>query len=151
MRLDARGHMPHGWDEETNVHIAADSWDKVDAAVELVEPLLLYVEEEKNIHKRAQMLQIAKINGTMRLNQLKNDKAGQIMLIQRKRDQSCLDEIKPYKLPEHIKRIAEAQYIRDAARVKNVHIENTEDQFQKFMTEIGGEFSESDGLKRIRD
>merc|ERR1739845_161692 len=82
IRLDAYGRLPPGWNEETHVHIAAESWDKLDAAIELVEPLLIYVSEEKNIHKRAQMLQLAKLNGTVRLEALENDTAGQLMLIQ---------------------------------------------------------------------
>jgi splicing factor 1 len=34
------GKMPEGWDEELHVHISADSLDKVDKAVALIEPLL---------------------------------------------------------------------------------------------------------------
>merc|ERR1712196_80049 len=82
-RQDSQGRLPIGWDDETHVHIAAESWDKVDAAIELVEPLLTYVEEEKNIHKRSQMLQLAKINGTVRLDTFGGDTADQLMMIQR--------------------------------------------------------------------
>merc|ERR1719408_964874 len=31
IRLDVYGRLPLGWNEETHVHIAAESWDKLDA------------------------------------------------------------------------------------------------------------------------
>ncbi|OAE25758.1 hypothetical protein AXG93_4368s2180 [Marchantia polymorpha subsp. ruderalis] len=64
--------------EDLHVHITADSVEKVDAAVALVEPLLTPVDvrpvdvrlppvrEDRNTHKRKQLRELAEMNGTMR-------------------------------------------------------------------------------------
>ncbi|KAL2652141.1 hypothetical protein R1flu_020269 [Riccia fluitans] len=52
--------------EDLHVHITADSVEKVDAAVALVEPLLTPVDEDRNAHKRKQLRELAEMNGTMR-------------------------------------------------------------------------------------
>ncbi|GAQ92263.1 hypothetical protein KFL_009600040 [Klebsormidium nitens] len=60
------GKMPEGWDEELHVHISADSLDKVDKAVALIEPLLTPLDEHHNAHKRKQLMELAEMNGTVR-------------------------------------------------------------------------------------
>jgi len=138
IRLDARGRLPAGWNDETHVHVTAESWDKVDAALELVEPLLTYIDEEKNIHKRSQMLQLAKINGTVRLDMLRDDTAGQLMMIQQTSGPMGPSRTGLYQLPAHVNKRVEDQYRRDVARVKGLQIENSENKFQEFVAELGG-------------
>jgi hypothetical protein len=138
IRADARGRKPSGWNEDTHVHIAAESWDKIDAAIELVEPLLTYVDEEKNIHRRSQMLQLAKLNGTVKLDSFGNDSVGHLMLVQ----QSCgplgPERTDLYRLPNQILKKVDEQYRRDVARVKGINLENSEETFQKFIEELAG-------------
>jgi splicing factor 1 len=138
IRLDAYGRLPPGWNEETHVHIAAETWDKLDAAIELVEPLLTYVNEEKNIHKTAQMLQLAKMNGTVRLEAFGEDTAGKLMLTQMVNGPKGPDRTGLYQLPSHMLKEVNDQYRRDIALVKGIRVENSEDQFQQFMQELRG-------------
>lgn len=138
IRPDVRGRLPPGWNEETHVHIAAESWDKIDAALELVEPLLTYVDEEKNIHRRTQMLQLAKLNGTVRLDSFDNDSVGQLMLVQQAGGPLGPDRRGLYQLPTRILKKVDEQYRRDVARVKGVTVEDSEELFQKFMRELSG-------------
>jgi splicing factor 1 len=138
IRLDAYGRLPPGWNEETHVHIAAETWDKLDAAIELVEPLLTYVNEEKNIHKTAQMLQLAKMNGTVRLEAFEEDITGKLMLIQMVNGPKEPDQTGLYQLPLHMLKEVNDQYRRDIALVKGIRVENSEDQFQQFMQELRG-------------
>eukprot|EP00249_Psilotum_nudum_P014816 c25022_g2_i1 orf=568-1563(+) len=51
--------------EDLHVHIMADSYDKVDAAVALIEPLLTPVDEGRNTHKWKQLRELAEMNGTV--------------------------------------------------------------------------------------
>eukprot|EP00898_Chlorokybus_atmophyticus_P002904 jgi/Chlat1/3614/Chrsp237S03624 len=55
-----------GADDELHVHIAGDTIEKVEAAVNMIEPLLHPVDEEANIHKRKQLRELAEMNGTIR-------------------------------------------------------------------------------------
>ncbi|XP_024357397.1 uncharacterized protein [Physcomitrium patens] len=52
--------------DDLHVHITADCFEKVDAAVALIEPLLTPVDEIQNMHKRKQLRELAEMNGTMR-------------------------------------------------------------------------------------
>ncbi|CAM6010178.1 unnamed protein product [Sphagnum balticum] len=52
--------------EDLHVHITADTIEKVEAAVALIEPLLTPVDEDRNTHKRKQLRELAEMNGTMR-------------------------------------------------------------------------------------
>eukprot|EP00746_Dinoflagellata_sp_MGD_P157118 gnl/MRDRNA2_/MRDRNA2_86108_c0_seq1.p1 gnl/MRDRNA2_/MRDRNA2_86108_c0~~gnl/MRDRNA2_/MRDRNA2_86108_c0_seq1.p1 ORF type:complete len:440 (-),score=15.33 gnl/MRDRNA2_/MRDRNA2_86108_c0_seq1:469-1734(-) len=119
------------------VHITADSWDKIDSAVELIEPLLIYIEEEKNIHKRKQMLQIAKNNGFLKcswlVDHLENDKAGELMMIKQTSGPLGSDQRGIFQIPEHLKAMVEDQYMRDVNAVKGIKPVDLEDQFDKFM------------------
>jgi hypothetical protein len=138
LRQDIQSRFPIGWNDETHVHIAGESWDKVDAAIELVEPLLTYVEEEENIHKRLQMLQLAKINGTIRLDMLGNDTAGQLMMIQQTSGPMGPSRTGLYNLPDQINRRVEELYRRDVACVKKLKVENTERKFREFVSQLEG-------------
>ncbi|MCO5578827.1 hypothetical protein L7F22_032674 [Adiantum nelumboides] len=69
--MDASVPYRHGKDndgtsEELHVHIAAETWEKVDAAVAIVEPLLIPVDEDRNIYKMKQLRELAEMNGTVR-------------------------------------------------------------------------------------
>eukprot|EP00850_Spirogloea_muscicola_P013764 SM000095S24978 [mRNA] locus=s95:252449:256247:- [translate_table: standard] len=52
--------------DHLHVHVTADTLEKVDAAVALIEPLLHPIDEERNNHKRKQLRELAEMNGTMR-------------------------------------------------------------------------------------
>ncbi|KAI5072292.1 hypothetical protein GOP47_0012398 [Adiantum capillus-veneris] len=54
-----------GASEELHVHISSDSFEKVDAAVALIEPLLTPVDEDRNMHKMKQLRELAEMNGTL--------------------------------------------------------------------------------------
>jgi splicing factor 1 len=49
--------------EDLHVHITADTIEKVEAAVALIEPLLTPVDEDRNTHKRKQLRELAEMNG----------------------------------------------------------------------------------------
>ncbi|XP_058205867.1 splicing factor-like protein 1 [Rhododendron vialii] len=50
--------------EDLHVHIEADNQHSLDAAVEMVEKLLIPVDEGMNDHKRAQLKELAELNGS---------------------------------------------------------------------------------------
>jgi splicing factor 1 len=124
-----------GCNMETHINISANSWDKVDAAIELIEPLLIFIEEE-NIHKRNEMLQIAKNNGSWQLNQFENDRAGELILIKKMSGPLGSDRKGVSLLPEDIKKKMDEQYRRDIAKVKGFETINVEEQFEQFMSEL---------------
>lgn len=140
MRLDSKGRLPPGWHEETHVHIGAETWDRVDAALELVEPLLTPVDEERNIHKRRQLLELAKINGTVRPGMFGNDTAGELMLIQETTGPLGPDRTGLYQLSDPIRRRVDEQYRRDIERTKGIRVESSEKEYQDFLKELGGDF-----------
>jgi hypothetical protein len=49
--------------EDLHVYITADTIEKVEAAVALIEPLLTPVDEDRNTHKRKQLRELAEMNG----------------------------------------------------------------------------------------
>lgn len=53
-------------DDELHVHIQGETEDAVNAAVKLVNELLVPVDDEKNEHKQKQLRELALINGTLR-------------------------------------------------------------------------------------
>ncbi|KAI5081169.1 hypothetical protein GOP47_0004352 [Adiantum capillus-veneris] len=55
-----------GTSEELHVHVASETWEKVDAAVAIIEPLLIPVDEDRNIYKMKQLRELAEMNGTVR-------------------------------------------------------------------------------------
>lgn len=52
--------------EDLHVHITADTYEKVDAAVAIIEPLLTPISEDRNTHKIKQLRELAEMNGTVR-------------------------------------------------------------------------------------
>lgn len=58
--------MQGGDDDELHVLVSADTQDSLERAVEMVKSLLTPVDEAKNEHKRAQLRELAEINGTLR-------------------------------------------------------------------------------------
>jgi len=45
--------------KDAYIKIVADSWFKVETAIEIVEPLLTYIDIERNIHKKASLLKLS--------------------------------------------------------------------------------------------
>ncbi|KAH7298845.1 hypothetical protein KP509_25G061400 [Ceratopteris richardii] len=54
-----------GMSEDLHVHIAAETYEKVDAAVDIIAPLLIPVDEDRNIYKMKQLRELAEMNGTV--------------------------------------------------------------------------------------
>ncbi|URD76861.1 KH domain [Musa troglodytarum] len=52
-------------DDDLHVYIEADTQNSLDSAVQMVEKLLVPVEEERNEHKRAQLRELAVLNGKL--------------------------------------------------------------------------------------
>jgi hypothetical protein len=133
---DMHRQMPMESNEESYVHIVADSWDKIDALAELVEPLLTYIDDERNIHKRNQMLQLAKNTGMVPTTQFKNDKASELAVLQKSSGPIGQDPTELYQTSDYLTiKIAE-QYRRDIEAVKGKDIKNTAEQFRLFMSEL---------------
>lgn len=65
MQSARNGKDMDGASEELHVHISADTFEKVDAAVLLIEPLLMPVDEDRNMHKMKQLRELAEMNGTL--------------------------------------------------------------------------------------
>lgn len=65
MQTGRNGKDVDGAFEELHVHISADSFEKVDAAVAIIEPLLTPVDEDRNMHKMKQLRELAEMNGTL--------------------------------------------------------------------------------------
>eukprot|EP00250_Pteridium_aquilinum_P020544 c24857_g1_i1 orf=143-3412(-) len=65
MQSARNGKDTDGAFEELHVHISADTFEKVDAAVAIIEPLLTPVDEDRNMHKMKQLRELAEMNGTL--------------------------------------------------------------------------------------
>jgi splicing factor 1 len=64
---EGKGHQP-GEDEDLHCLITGDTKAQIVAATKMVKKLLVPVDEGKNEHKRAQLRKLAEINGTLRDN-----------------------------------------------------------------------------------
>eukprot|EP00854_Cymbomonas_tetramitiformis_P009291 gene9291-11007_t len=97
----------YGEEDDLHVLIEGDNNPDVDAAAEMVEQLLRPVDEDKNEHKRAQLRELASINGTLRDEEFWEKE-------RLREEEENSGEI--YKLPEDIQNKVDATYQRDVER-----------------------------------
>ncbi|CAG9461742.1 unnamed protein product [Pedinophyceae sp. YPF-701] len=131
------GRLPEGWNEECHVHISADTWSKVDRALELVEPLLTPVDEDKNVHKRRQLMELAKMNGTIDVIKFSTPEQQALALVHGPAGEPGAEPI--YRLPAAIQAKAEEQYRKDVARFTGQDPGKMEDEYRNFLAELGGQ------------
>lgn len=60
------GKVMEGDDEPLHVVITGDDQASVDAATDMVEQMLVVIDDEKNVHKQAQLRELALLNGTLK-------------------------------------------------------------------------------------
>jgi len=92
--------------------------------------------KKKNIHKRNQLVQIAKNNGSLQITQFENDKAGELNLLQQSSGPLGQNPAETQQISNLFRKNIEQQYRRDIEGVKGIKLENIEEKFQKFMCEL---------------
>eukprot|EP00240_Pyramimonas_obovata_P001116 CAMPEP_0118957364 /NCGR_PEP_ID=MMETSP1169-20130426/62064_1 /TAXON_ID=36882 /ORGANISM="Pyramimonas obovata, Strain CCMP722" /LENGTH=498 /DNA_ID=CAMNT_0006905439 /DNA_START=36 /DNA_END=1529 /DNA_ORIENTATION=- len=118
----------YGEDDDLHVLIEGDTNEDVDAAVEMVKELLVPVDEEKNEHKRAQLRELASINGTLRDEEYWEKE-------RLRKEEEEAGEV--YKLPENIQNRVNEQYKRDVARFAPEQAGKLENEYENFLAELG--------------
>lgn len=106
------GRLPDGWHEELHVHLVGETWDQIDRAKMIVEPLLTPVPEDMNIHKRQQLMQLAKINGTWTGEGMFADTKSSLSLILSDPTRPGARPDGAYRLPTDIKRRVDGECLR---------------------------------------
>eukprot|EP00242_Pyramimonas_sp_CCMP2087_P007067 CAMPEP_0198199408 /NCGR_PEP_ID=MMETSP1445-20131203/2713_1 /TAXON_ID=36898 /ORGANISM="Pyramimonas sp., Strain CCMP2087" /LENGTH=419 /DNA_ID=CAMNT_0043869247 /DNA_START=192 /DNA_END=1448 /DNA_ORIENTATION=+ len=123
----------YGEDDDLHVLIEGDTREDVDAAAVMVRSLLVPVDEEANEHKRAQLRELASINGTLRDEEYWEKER------LRKEEEEAGDV---YKLPENIQNKVDEQYKRDVARFAPEQAGKLENEYENFLAELGGGMAE---------
>lgn len=111
--------------EPLHVLVTADTQEQLDKAKEMVKQLLTPVEEGRNEHKRAQLRELAALNGTLRDDEY---------WLMRKQEESRGDI---FQMPSAVKQQMNEQYKRDAARMGH-DTSNLDDEYDSFLKELGG-------------
>lgn len=120
-------------DEDLHVLIVGDRQEDVDKAAEMIEQLLVPVDEELNEHKKAQLRELALINGT-----LKDEfchlcgETGHMQL------ECPQKQLQVFKLPDSIQEKVEEQYARDLAKVNPEEARKNEEEYRNFLESLGG-------------
>jgi splicing factor 1 len=133
---DSRSHYVLGLDEEAHIHIASSSWNNVDKAAQLVEPLLTNIQEEKNITKRAQMMKLASISGSKSSHYMGTSTTASLQSIELMMSPFNPDKSAGLQLPAHIAKKIELQYKRDVAATRKTTVQNTNVSFNQFYTAL---------------
>jgi len=120
-------------DEDLHVLIVGDRQEDVDKAAEMIEQLLVPVDEEMNEHKKAQLRELALINGTLKENFC--HLCGETGHMQMECPQKQLEV---YKLPDSIQAKVDEQYARDLARVNPEDAKKNEEEYKSFLESLGG-------------
>ncbi|WPT14450.1 Splicing factor-like protein 1 [Picochlorum sp. SENEW3] len=121
-------------DEELHVLITGDRQEDVDKAAEMIEKLLVPVDEELNEHKKAQLRELALINGT-----LKEDTGCHLCGDPGHRQIDCPQkQLDVYRLPDAIQEKVEEQYARDLARMNPGEALKNDEEYKSFMESLGG-------------
>ncbi|KDD72497.1 hypothetical protein H632_c3271p0, partial [Helicosporidium sp. ATCC 50920] len=123
-------------DDELHVMITGDRQEDVDAAAAMVSRLLEPLDEEMNEHKRLQLRELARINGTLKESEFCHvcgDPGHPGHLCPRQQQDI-------YRLPAQLAVAAEEQYARDVARMNPGDAGGLggEQAFGAFMAELGG-------------
>jgi len=121
-------------DEDLHVLIVGDRQEDVDKAAEMIEKLLIPVDEDLNEHKKAQLRELALINGTLKDEQhcYLCGEAGHMQLDCPKK------QLEVYKLPDAIQEKVEQQYARDLAKLNPEEARKNDEEYQNFLESLGG-------------
>jgi len=116
--------------EPLHVLIEGDTQADVDKARGMIEKLLIPVDEDMNEHKRAQLKELALMNGTWR------DESS-IEAMQKRLDEEMASG-GVYKLPEEVKRAVDATYRKDVERLHGAGNGGSLDNaYSDFLSELG--------------
>jgi len=138
----ADGRLPDGWEQELHVRLSADSWIAIDRCKTIVEPLLTAVPEDMNIHKRDQLSQLARLNGTYTAStELFADTKDTMSLVatDARASAAVARAAGKFVLPTAIQARVDAQYARDVARHTGADPGAGEAEYSAFLKELGGE------------
>lgn len=130
----ARAHKySSGDDEDLHVLIVGDRQEDVDKAAEMIEELLVPVDEELNEHKKAQLRELALINGTLKEEFC--HLCGETGHMQLECPQK---QLQVFKLPDSIQAKVEEQYARDLAKINPEEAKKNEEEYRNFLQSLGG-------------
>ena len=121
-------------DDEMHVLVSGETDDDVDRAAEMIHQLLVPVNDMRNEHKRAQLRELALINGT-----LKDDERCYICGEPGHRQFECPQRAKDFQLSKEMQAKADAQYQRDQERMGMNAAEDRQrmDQaYESFLSEL---------------
>lgn len=118
-------------DEEDDLHVLVegDKEEDMDRAEEMIRKLLKPVDDSSNDHKRAQLRELAAMNGTLR-----DDEYWLVRL--REEQESGGGDI--YRLPEEIQKKVDVQYQRDVAKLRPEEAGKMDQEYSAFIEELGG-------------
>ena len=118
-------------DEEDDLHVLVegDKEEDMDKAEELVRKLLKPVDDSSNDHKRAQLRELAAMNGTLRDDE---------QWLDRLKEEGGTASGDTYRLPEHIQKKVDEQYQRDIAKVRPEEAGKIDQEYSAFLQELGG-------------
>mmetsp|Transcript_9550 Transcript_9550/g.35001 ORF Transcript_9550/g.35001 Transcript_9550/m.35001 type:complete len:702 (-) Transcript_9550:115-2220(-) len=131
---DMRKKMENSDDnDEMHVLVEGEAEDDVERAAAMVSRLLVPVEENLNEHKRAQLRELASLNGTLRdVDQY----------WEAKRQEEAQGEL--FKLPDQIQQQVNEQYKKDIVLMGG-DTKKLDDEYQNFLAELGGDDGTGDG------
>ena len=137
-------------EEPLHVMIIGDHDADVDKAVELVQRCLVPLEDEYNEHKKAQLRELALINGT-----LKSAFCGMCGESGHSQIECPNKQLQVYQLPDALQTKVEEQYARDLARVNPEQARQQEVEYKAFLESLGGSDPRGPGAddrdaKRVR-
>jgi splicing factor 1 len=120
-------------EEPLHVMIIGDHDADVEKAVGLVERCLVPLEDEINEHKKAQLRELALINGT-----LKTAFCGMCGESGHTQIECPNKQLQTYQLPDALQTKVEEQYARDLARVNPEQARLQEAEYKAFLESLGG-------------
>ncbi|KAI8467431.1 MAG: hypothetical protein J3K34DRAFT_386945 [Monoraphidium minutum] len=116
----------YGEDEPLHVLITGDNQPDVDRASAMIERMCTPMDDAHNEHKRLQLRELAALNGTLK------DEEMQLMLAEQ------ANPLDVYKLPSELQAKVQEQYDRDVARVRGGPVVRSDEEYRKFLAELGG-------------
>jgi splicing factor 1 len=124
----------YGEDEELHVLVTGENQADVDRASAMIEKLCTPSDDDHNEHKKLQLRELAALNGT-----LKEVTECYHCGMDGHTPEMCPNkDLDVYKLPEQIGRQVTEQYERDVARVHGGEVEDSQAEYRKFMSGLGG-------------
>jgi splicing factor 1 len=120
-------------EEPLHVMIIGDNQADVDRAAEMVERCLMPLDDEVNEHKKAQLRELALINGTLKTAFCAMcGETGHTQI-------ECPNkQLQVYQLPDALQSKVEEQYARDLAKVNPEQAQKQEAEYKAFLESLGG-------------